>query len=711
MIYDFGVEDELAEMVSAISQRNRLNLTGTSAKEEELSFDLSLIKFKSSKSMSRWKDSPKMTETAKRIESHRDEDSILNTSRQSTRLRERGHMYSTSMRLMKKDAPDDDKPGSPSVSSQAFNKLKKKLAPNLGYAFMDETAAELCIPLSCESQELPDEKDQSMMPAQQSVTESAADESFLPELNPMPVFTSTQESDVPSTTGGAETASNIASGYNLSKFGIVKPCSVKLIDVIGEKLGESIESEYCDAMDESFVSMVNVEVQTSPIEVNSQMEGIGTGRRSEGNQSPPLRVLYNTESQLPDLIPCCSYGSVKKCWSDRMLRSAEKCDRRSARIKRTEDEDKEGQTTPHSRKDETPGRRIEIMASPHVTKRLSASASLDERKRAVGLRRSNGLLASDASNWCSKKRKSIHIVPDDFNDRLNSLKADVRACFLDETKISQQPPSNGSFLQEQTSCNSRGHNSPRRSYRRKPLSNKGNMSNNLELGGSECISQSFRPAYTSTQNPNSVNVITIKRFSPQKARMVKQSIVVRGNDQSNQAIGDETDESEEEVEMVSIGCQTSKIDSKNKSTAVDPDIFEYPRSQNCQSVQACTSRSTGEQDMNVTEQLCVSLKKRIDQHQNVSSNNRDYDVDGFKQSKNAASPFKCKKKLTFAFKKHPSMSTQISPSKRSEVTSSSSSNFEKTVGYSKETINSMSDAEFYQKFCLKYLSDVYLEKN
>ena len=33
-----------------------------------------------------------------------------------------------------------------------------------------------------------------------------------------------------------------------------------------------------------------------------------------------------------------------------MLRSAEKCDRRSARIKRTEDEDKEGQTTPHSRK-------------------------------------------------------------------------------------------------------------------------------------------------------------------------------------------------------------------------------------------------------------------------------------------------------------------------------------------------------------------------
>ena len=46
MIYDFGVEDELAEMVSAISQRNRLNLTGTSAKEEELSFDLSLIKFK-----------------------------------------------------------------------------------------------------------------------------------------------------------------------------------------------------------------------------------------------------------------------------------------------------------------------------------------------------------------------------------------------------------------------------------------------------------------------------------------------------------------------------------------------------------------------------------------------------------------------------------------------------------------------------------------
>ena len=78
--------------------------------------------------MSRWKDSPKMTETAKRIESHRDEDSILNTSRQSTRLRERGHMYSTSMRLMKKDAPDDDKPGSPSVSSQGnrFNCYRDK---------------------------------------------------------------------------------------------------------------------------------------------------------------------------------------------------------------------------------------------------------------------------------------------------------------------------------------------------------------------------------------------------------------------------------------------------------------------------------------------------------------------------------------------------------------------------------------------------------
>ena len=194
------------------------------------------------------------------------------------------------------------------------------------------------------------------------------------------------------------------------------------------------------------------------------------------------------------------------------------------------------------------------------------------------------------------------------------------------------------------------------------------------------ISDNFKPAFTSTQNPSSCNHTRGKtsscnheeRLTAENLKSVPRNTSNFGESHDENESSGSDDDDDERVEMISISCQTVPVRHKHRSAQVSQNEIAVPTgSKGDNTVQSLTSNSSN------TSPITISKPRATPRSKTISKGNVPGNINQCCSSSKESSNF------------------------------AANSNLETVFNMKPDDVNKMSDAEFYEKFCLEYLKHKY----
>ncbi|XP_063712548.1 uncharacterized protein LOC134840568 isoform X2 [Symsagittifera roscoffensis] len=685
MIYDFveqdSVDQDLNNFVSTYITRNR----STSARNStiDLSFDVSFHNSKQRKMQRKTPEAAFRTpmqrktpdQKVKRNQSGNYEEDIRSeaeaSQRKSNRLEGKGHPYSTAVRQEKNSAHVGVS------ASPGFQELRRRVGPHLDHMFADETQQSTDgNEIRCQSETPVDaDKEQSFETARTHTSttcspiannENRSDgkwadkgavvvcdlmdlESAMCTEDLVPVFTSTQEEQ----TGSCNSSRN--SHRHNTRNSVKNTKRNSALDSQTENVNEEDEQESLLCI------MENRSVQTDPVDQVSR-DTCTLQIRTQGNEAArttPQTPMRNLPIRLirRNLVCTCEKDNSLSSTSD-MSRSS-----RKRQIKETEGfemalrkvkfTDEETQAITRSRSSDsfsTQG----INSNSTSTRWIIGNEDGGERE---GEKRRS--LSSSPKKLAT--RKSLHIVDSDFKDCLRSLRSGIKSCFSDETQVPH-------ILLNQTT------NGADSTENRQASSSMKSNHNNFT------ISDNFKPAFTSTQNPSSCSHTRGKtsscnheeRLTAENLKSVPRNTSNFGESHDENESSGSDDDDDERVEMISISCQTVPVRHKHRSAQVSQNEIAVPTgSKSDNTVQSLTSNSSN------TSPITISKPRATPRSRTISKG------------------------------KVPGNFYQCCSSSKESSNFAANSNLETVFNMKPDDVNKMSDAEFYEKFCLEYLKHKY----